>query len=366
MDARVLNDGSRHAVFKRWFEPEQLAHELGGAIVHAGTGSWRSWRETVIGGTVFLGRAMVEAALDRGDEVTYFHRGRHGRGLHPDAEEVLGDRATDLDRLPGGAWDTVIDTCGFDPETVGGAARAGRSRRPLRVRLVRVGLPRLAGRAGRRGQRRLRGRRAGVRPAEGGGRAGGRGRDAAARAARARGVIVGPHENIGRLPYWLRRMARGGDVLAPEPRGAPVQLIDARDLARWVLAMAADCRAGVFNAVAPPGLLTWEELLELSRARSSTRTRACAGSTASAWRRRSLTRGRAAAVAGSRPDAARGLRRRREPRAGGRADQSGRRRRPSAGRGPGCATAAEREWRERARPGAREQRCSRRCWTRVS
>ena len=52
------------------------------------------------------------------------------------------------------------------------------------------------------------------------------------------GVIVGPHENIGRLPYWLRRMRRGGDVLAPGPRGAGIQLIDARDLARWVLAMA--------------------------------------------------------------------------------------------------------------------------------
>jgi hypothetical protein len=79
------------------------------------------------------------------------------------------------------------------------------------------------------------------------------------------GVIVGPHENIGRLPYWLRRMRRGGDVLAPEPRGAGIQLIDARDLAAWVLTMARRRGAGAFNAVAPPGWATWEELLEQCR-----------------------------------------------------------------------------------------------------
>ena len=79
------------------------------------------------------------------------------------------------------------------------------------------------------------------------------------------GVIVGPHENIGRLPYWLRRMRRGGDVLAPEPRAAGIQLIDARDLAGWMLAMGERGGAGVFNAVAPPGQATWEELLELCR-----------------------------------------------------------------------------------------------------
>jgi hypothetical protein len=89
------------------------------------------------------------------------------------------------------------------------------------------------------------------------------------------GVIVGPHENIGRLPYWLRRMRRGGDVLVPGPRGAGIQLIDARELARWMLAMAAQGGTGTFNAVAPPGWATWEELLELSRAVVNPRARLC-------------------------------------------------------------------------------------------
>ena len=224
-------------------------------------------RVLVIGGTVFLGRAIVDAALARGDDVTYLHRGHHGRGLHAGAKEVLGDRATDLGLLPPGEWDAVVDTCGFDAETVGASARvlADRAAHYAFVSSVSVysgwpGTPvdedspvfvsdepeygPLKAAAERAAEAAMPGRVLQVRP----------------------GVIVGPHENIGRLPYWLRRMKRGGDVLAPEPRGAGVQLIDARDLARWILSMGERRAAGVFNAVAPPGWASWEELLELCRA----------------------------------------------------------------------------------------------------
>ena len=224
-------------------------------------------RVLVIGGTVFLGRAVVQAALARGDEVTYFHRGRHGRGLHPAAEEVLGDRAVGLGALTARDWDAVIDTCGFDPGTVGAAARAlaGRAAHyafvssgavyrdwpaaPVAEESAVFDRPEqkygpLKAAAERAAEAAMPGRVLHVRA----------------------GVIVGPHENIGRLPYWLRRVRRGGDVLAPEPRGARIQLVDARDLARWMLAMAEHGQGGAFNAVAPPGLATWEELLELCRA----------------------------------------------------------------------------------------------------
>jgi nucleoside-diphosphate-sugar epimerase len=83
-------------------------------------------------------------------------------------------------------------------------------------------------------------------------------------AARA-GVIVGPHENIGRLPRWLRRVAEGGEVLAPGPPEAPLQLIDARDLGAWMLDMAETARGGAYNAIAEPGSATWGELLEAVR-----------------------------------------------------------------------------------------------------
>ncbi len=79
-------------------------------------------------------------------------------------------------------------------------------------------------------------------------------------------MIVGPHENIGRLPWWLHRLAAGGEVLAPGPQDAPIQLIDARDLAAWMLDMAAARSAGAFNAIAEPGSATWGELLEAGNA----------------------------------------------------------------------------------------------------
>ena len=222
-------------------------------------------RLLVIGGTVFLGRHVAETALARGHEVTVFHRGRHGRA--PDgAEALIGDRTSDLSALEGREWDAVVDTCGFAPEDVAltagalahrvghygfvssGSAYADwphapvsedspvfesdeREYGPLKAACERAAESALPGRV------------------------------LLARA----GVIVGPHENIGRLPWWLRRLAEGGEVLAPGPPEAELQLIDARDLAAWMLDMAEAGRGGAFNAIAQPGSATWGELLALAR-----------------------------------------------------------------------------------------------------
>src|SRR3712207_5934386 len=77
----------------------------------------------VIGGTVFVGRAIVDAALRRGHTVTVFHRGQHGEDAHPGVEHLHGDRATDLNVLDGRRWDAVVDTCGFEAASVGASAR---------------------------------------------------------------------------------------------------------------------------------------------------------------------------------------------------------------------------------------------------
>ena len=220
-------------------------------------------RLLVIGGTVFLGRAVAEAALARENEVTLFHRGRHGADLFPAAEHLFGDRTHDLSALEGREWDAVIDTCGFEPEHVGAAARllagavghygfvsSGSAYPGWPDVPVDEGSPVHEGDEREYGPLKAACERA-VEAA------------LPARALLARaGVIVGPHENVGRLPWWLQRLAAGGDVVAPGPPEAPIQLIDARDLAAWMLDMAERGEGGAYNAIAPPGSATWGGLLE--------------------------------------------------------------------------------------------------------
>jgi nucleoside-diphosphate-sugar epimerase len=222
-------------------------------------------RLLVIGGTVFVGRHVVAAALARGHTVTVFHRGLHGH-VPPEAEVLIGDRTSDLSALGRREWDAVIDTCGLEPAHVAltAGALAGRTDHYGFVSSgsayadwphapVSEDSPTFGGDEREYGPLKA----ACERAAE----AAMPGRVLVARA----GVIVGPHENIGRLPYWLQRLARGGEVLAPGPRTAELQLIDARDLAAWLLDMAELGGTGAFNAISQPGSATWGELLEGAR-----------------------------------------------------------------------------------------------------
>jgi 2'-hydroxyisoflavone reductase len=76
------------------------------------------------------------------------------------------------------------------------------------------------------------------------------------------GLIVGPHDPTGRFTYWVHRISEGGEVLAPAPTDAPVQVIDARDLADWTVRMISERGAGAFNVTGPAARLTLGELLE--------------------------------------------------------------------------------------------------------
>ena len=76
----------------------------------------------ILGGTVFLGRHTVEAALARGHEVTLFNRGQRNPELFPDVEKLRGDRNGDLSALRGRKWDAVVDTCGYVPRVVRASA----------------------------------------------------------------------------------------------------------------------------------------------------------------------------------------------------------------------------------------------------
>jgi 2'-hydroxyisoflavone reductase len=232
-------------------------------------------RILVLGGTRFLGRAFVDAARGRDHALTLFNRGRTNPELHPGVERLTGDRDGGLAALAGRSWDAVMDPSGFFPRLVAASAQAlaGSATRYLFVSSISVyaePIPRGVDETGRLATL--------ADPTVedvGGGTYGGlkalceaRVREAfGARALIVRpGLIVGPHDTTDRFPYWPRRMARGGEVLAPGSPDAPTQFIDVRDLAAWMVGLLERGVAGTFNATGPATPLTLGECLERIRA----------------------------------------------------------------------------------------------------
>ncbi|MFC7596057.1 NAD-dependent epimerase/dehydratase family protein [Terrabacter sp. GCM10028922] len=224
-------------------------------------------RLLVLGGTHHVGRAFVETALARGDEVTTVTRGvsgvpvdgaeaRHANRLDPDAmRQVLGDDE----------WDAVVDTWSDAPVAVQTSARLLSGRTPHYTYISSRSVyswplepdsdesaPVVEGdpsstdggdyAAAKRG-----GELAVLDEFDG---------DVAL--ARA-GLILGPYENVGRMPFWLNRIASGGRVPAPGPYDRPLQYIDCRDIAGWVLGSRP---VGTFNTVSEAGHTTMGALLD--------------------------------------------------------------------------------------------------------
>ena len=231
-------------------------------------------RTLILGGTVFLGRHVAQEALTRGHEVSLFTRGKHGAELFPEATHLVGDRASDLSALEGGEWDVVVDTSGRRAADVDASARLLADRVGHYVFVSSVNAhpdwPERAVDASSRtwqtdddeyGAQKAAAERA-VEAAM-------PGRASAVRA----GLIVGPHDNTWRLPWWVQRVAEGGDVLAPGDPERTVQLIDARDLAAWMLDLGERGTGGAFCATAPPGVTTMREVLEAAAAASGSEAR---------------------------------------------------------------------------------------------
>lgn len=198
----------------------------------------------VIGGSVFLGRTVVEAALARGHAVTTFNRGRTGTDV-PGATTVRGDREdkADLERLASsGRWDAVVDVCGFTPRVVGDAVRAlnGRAETYAFVSSISAYEDWPAKRVDEQSPRFACAPDADEADGDYGilkagcERAVESGFDGRVLVVQP-GLILGPYENVGRLPWWLRRIAAGGRVLAPGDPDRPMQVVDARDLAAFLL-----------------------------------------------------------------------------------------------------------------------------------
>jgi 2'-hydroxyisoflavone reductase len=214
-------------------------------------------RLLVLGGTRFLGRHLVEAALARGHAVTLFHRGRTARGMFAAAEERLGERDGGLAALAGGRWDAAVDTSGYLPRLVADSARAlvASVDRYLFVSTVSVYAEPV--RPGYDESAPLQGLADPATEQVTGETYGGLKalceavvRDVfGERATVVRpGLIVGPHDTTDRFPYWPRRLARGGVVLAPGAPGQPVSCVDARDLAAWMLQLVEQDLGGTMHA----------------------------------------------------------------------------------------------------------------------
>jgi 2'-hydroxyisoflavone reductase len=217
-------------------------------------------RTLILGGTVFLGRHVAAEALARGHELTLFTRGVHG-GIDG-AEHLIGDRTGDLSALEGREWDVVIDTSGFQAEHVARscAALAASGAHLVFVSSCNVYPEWPAEQVDEDSPVWASGDDYGAQKAasERAAEAALPGRVAAVRA----GLICGPHDNVFRVPWWVRRIARGGRVPAPGDPARTVQLIDARDLAAWMLDLGERRVPGAFNGTAPAGVTTFGELLE--------------------------------------------------------------------------------------------------------
>jgi 2'-hydroxyisoflavone reductase len=234
-------------------------------------------RVLVLGGSWFLGRAVVEEALRSGWSVTTFRRGLSGEDV-PGVETVRGDRTTrtDLARLAGsGPWDVVVGASGYVPRESRAIARelepvaaqfvfvssvsayAGWPVEPLTEESAVLDCPPDAdadyGYDGDPGPSVYGFTKAGceraVREVFGDKRT----------VALRPGVILGPREYVGRLPWWLRRTERGGRVLAPGMPSRAIQPVDVRDVARFALS----APAGVFNVTVPSS--TMQQFLDTCR-----------------------------------------------------------------------------------------------------
>jgi len=245
-------------------------------------------RILVLGGTQFVGRHLVAAALSRGHEVTLFHRGAGADPLFPEAEHRHGDRNGDLAALSAGAWDATLDVTAYVPRQVRSLAAAldGRGGHHTFISSVSAYVdPTGPGATEGAPLRTI------VDPLTeevtaatyGGLKALCEAEVIAAYGAGALLIrptyVIGPQDVTGRYTWWVRRLARGGEVLVPGPATAPVQVVDARDLADWTLGLLEAGTAGALHAalpappyslgdllaataaaVAPPGTtLTWAE-----------------------------------------------------------------------------------------------------------
>src|SRR6516165_4566333 len=230
----------------------------------------------ILGGTGFLGPPLTEEALRRGWKVTHFNRGKHAAGGVSDVETLIGDRRGQLDSLRGRKWDAVVDNTGFVPKYVKMSAEllspnvglclfissisvyadfarpndeqspTGTLENPDTEQVSDTTYGPMKALCERYIQESFPDRSCVVRP----------------------GYIVGPLDRSDRFTYWPVRASKGGEMLAPGTPRDPIQVIDVRDLTRWMMGLVDSRRSGCFNADSPPGAFTIGALISASQRQS--------------------------------------------------------------------------------------------------
>ncbi len=235
-------------------------------------------RILILGGTGFIGPHQVQYALDRGHTVTLFNRGRTNPGLFPKVEKLQGDRAAgDYKALAGREWDVVIDNPTTLPRWVreAGAALQGRAKQFIFVSTISVYAANdtpwadetaatattdtpneedpakrgqlygpLKALSEKEAEKAFPGKTTIIRP----------------------GLIVGPGDLSDRFTYWPVRVRKGGEILAPGTPLDVVQVIDARDLAEFIVRCGEEGVTGTYNVTGPRSPLTMGEMLGAMRA----------------------------------------------------------------------------------------------------
>ena len=228
----------------------------------------------ILGGTKFLGRHLVDAALAAGHEVTIFNRGKTNPTLFPDIETITGDREQDIEKLSGREWDAVIDVAGYLPRIVRLSAERLKDRVKKYVfissisvyaNFQKVGITESdpVGQLEDQSTEEITGETYGplkalcekavqeiygdraliVRP----------------------GLIVGPYDPTDRFTYWPMRVKRGDDMITPDKPQTPIQIVDVRDLAEFIIKLIEDNASGVYNATGPDQELFMGEFLDLCK-----------------------------------------------------------------------------------------------------
>ncbi len=225
----------------------------------------------ILGGTGFIGPHLTQEALRRGWKVTHFNRGKSPGAAG--VETLIGDRKGQLDALRGRSWDAVIDDTGYIPKYVKMSAEllapavgyclyissisayaslakpndehspTGKLTNPDVEEITGETYGPMKALCEQYSEQAFKGRIAIVRP----------------------GYIVGPLDPTDRFTYWPVRASKGGEMLAPGTPHDPIQVIDVRDLAAWMMKLVEARSTGYFNADSPPRAFTMGDLIKASQ-----------------------------------------------------------------------------------------------------